>query len=127
MNAIAHAQTSNGERVDSPASALRRLVASVLDLGVMVLIHFTIAGRRWAYTAVLYAFYHTICIAVGAATIGKAVMGLIRGNQDARRCLHRILRLSRSADRQHAPDSGCIPTRNVHSGHLGRVSTVPTR
>lgn len=76
MNPIAHAQTSNGERLRSPASSLRRLAAFVLDLGVMVLIHFTIAQRRWVYTAVLYAVYHTICIVVGRATVGKAIMGL---------------------------------------------------
>ncbi len=63
------------------ASALRRLIAFLLDLVLVAAFHF-IAGKffvgkgHWLSTAIFFALYHTLSLAVLGGTLGKAVLAL---------------------------------------------------
>jgi uncharacterized RDD family membrane protein YckC len=67
-----------------PASALRRFTAFLIDLVVVVAMHF-IAGQHWQVTLILFVLYHTVSVAVWARTLGKAAMGLLVQHPDGTR------------------------------------------
>jgi uncharacterized RDD family membrane protein YckC len=59
-----------------PASLPRRIAASILDAGLLALVHFTASGGSRIVTAALFIAYHTFSLAVWSRTLGKATVGL---------------------------------------------------
>lgn len=68
-----------------PASALRRSIAFLVDVGLVAAFHFTAGGRRWLLAAIFFALYHTVSLAVWGRTLGKAVMALTVQHPDGTR------------------------------------------
>ena len=58
-----------------PASALRRLIAFLIDLVLVLTLQLAIGGGRWGFVAI-FAVYHTVLLAVFGRTLGKVATAL---------------------------------------------------
>lgn len=58
-----------------PASTLRRVIAFVIDLGLVAAVTLITGGGSWVLLAI-FAAYHAVSLAIFGCTLGKAMMAL---------------------------------------------------